>query len=112
MLAFKWRRSNYADLAALLLAAGANGMGEHGWYLMRAFVRSNTTTPFPVKGEIKDSSGRTALFYAAINKDRRGVQLLAQSKVRGALEVAAALDFDDILTECLGAQTAAGLHVR
>jgi ankyrin repeat protein len=71
-----------------------------------------TSPPSLSKGEIKDSSGRTALFYAAINKDRRAVQLLAQSKVQGALEVAAALDFDDILTECLGSQTAAGLSVR
>lgn len=49
--------------------------------------------------------GRSALYYAAINKDVRGVELLAREKVTGALEVAAALDFDSILNEHLGPQT-------
>ena len=68
--------------------------------------------PSDAAAELKDSSGRTALFYAAINKDRRGVATLARAKAAGALEVAAALDFDDVLTECVGVQKIGGVRAR
>lgn len=188
MLAFKWRRSNYVDLSALLLVAGADcafgkaarrrlvaRLSNHLLHrvphcavvlvvlspsvcssLLISLVHSSMSQflvllpvtastvwaslakrscwlfpspssffyfswdsidsfshPLPraAPDQLKDKLGRSALYYAAINKDARGVELLAREKVPGALEVAAALDFDSILNEHLGPQTTAPIQL-
>lgn len=112
MLAFKWRRNKYLDLAALLLAAGADGM------IVRLPRKSQSLSQFfhicvsPSAGNAQDACGRTALYYAALNKDAKAVEILARQKVQGALEVAAALDLDGVLREALGTTTVAAVNAR
>eukprot|EP00049_Salpingoeca_infusionum_P007901 m.127718 g.127718 ORF g.127718 m.127718 type:complete len:115 (-) comp13854_c0_seq8:368-712(-) len=47
----------------------------------------------------KTSSGRTALFFCALARDTKGVELLVYHHVPGALEVAAALGMTSFISK-------------